>query len=239
MQFLIRELMRREKYFVEEIDRLLFAPEKVELFPGPPKRTEKTSWIYMAGDSDSADWNLARCLTEPEIAKKYIHFLPANETQLLVEKSDETEFAEFNKKGEIFWFESIGQIETGLANYKKQAAEQNWFKKSELKTKDNIGWFNNCKRLNAKLFFLNKDSMLGVIKTIKETPGYAEVYIEVRPDFQGKGIGTLLLLEMINLLQKSGKQLIYSVESDNQASIRIAQKANLKKFNVLSRFAAE
>ena len=237
MRSLLAKLLQREKYFIEEIDRLLFAPEKISLFPQHLKSASDASWIYMQGDADSADWNLARCLKEPEIAQKYFNLLPTNETQLLVEKKFEHEFDKYSKKGEIYWFESTPNIETALSKRKKNLSKQNWFKNSELRVRSNTVTTEICKKLNLEMFLFNNDSLLGFIKTIRETPDFAEVYIEVRPDVQEKGLGTYLLLEMINLVQNNDKILVYSVESDNLASIRIAQKADLSKFNVLTRFA--
>jgi L-amino acid N-acyltransferase YncA len=237
MQSLLKKLLQQQKYFVEEIDRMLCAPEKIKLFPKNLKNTGEASWIYMAGDSDSADWNLARCINDPEIAQEYLHLLPKNETQLLINKTDEPNFVKQIKRGEIFWFESSRNLESVLHNYKNKLKNQNWFNNSEIRPRKNVVSIKKCKRLNLELYLFNKNTMLGFIKTIRETPDFVEVYIEIRPDFQGKGAGTFLLLQMINLVQNNDKNLVYSVEADNLASIRIAQKANLSRFNTLSRFA--
>lgn len=223
-QDLLAYLLQREKFFVEEIDRLCFKPDSVQIFAD-----EKfNGWLYLPGESQSADWNLARLIGRPQEAGVWLDQLPSHELQLLVPETALDFFPQFQQSSSLFWFES------SIISVPK-AQNMSGF---EFKTRQKP---NECKLFNGsfiEIYLLRQQEIVGLVKTIKETPRCTEVYIEVAPAWREKGLGSWLLGQMLAATAKLGKCLTYAVADDNPASLALARKMGLRQFNRLLRLVS-
>jgi GNAT superfamily N-acetyltransferase len=232
---LVNYLLTQEQYFVDELYQLVFRPESVRFFQAEKDGDVLNGWLYLKGQENSADWHLARLIGQAETAFEITGRLPAHELQLLVSESDSERITGFEKIGRIFWYQS--SIDNGAKFKDLQNAffQENSFKNLKLVRKEapvlNENW--NC--ANISLYLLQNEMMIAYIKTIRETPNFVEVYIEVTPGRRERGIGTFLLSAFSCLVHEIGKKVSYAVDESNLASISIAEKAGLTRYFSLVR----
>lgn len=236
MKIALEKLLAEEKFFVEEIHRLAFFPESISFYPECVVEKDGNGWIYMAGEDGSADWNLARLVGDEVVAKNYVNLLPQNELQLLVTNEVASCFAGFETAGKILWFESQPEINSCARTIDLKFELQHGLKLLEKKKPEVCTIYPSE---NLTLLLIRDEQVAGIVKTIRETPRFVEVYIEISPDLRSQGVGTNLLISMIERIHVAGKRLLYAVDEENKASISIALKAGLVEFLSLTRLVAK
>lgn len=219
---ILKKLLNDEIAFVEEISRLCLQPETLKILVD----REMNGWLYMPGESGSADWNLARAIGEINRAALLIDTLPPDELQLLVGETGLKCFEGWQTQGSIHWFAApvnekaaVPACPPGFDARIRQVRRQ-------------------CREFQAffpEVYLFADRQMVGFIKTIRETHNCFEVYIEVLPAYRGRGLGRFLLLKMLEESGKISRRLTYAVANDNHASLALAKRAGLQKFNELFR----
>lgn len=103
---LLECLYSQEIYFVDEIDRILTTPESVALYPNDALLRDG-GWLFMAGESASGDWNIARMIGSSKVALSSLDLLPAVETYLLVPEAETAMFTrQFKQLSGLLYFVS-------------------------------------------------------------------------------------------------------------------------------------
>lgn len=228
MSAVLSLLRQHEKCFVEEIDRISNRPELVRIVP-VDLENEKSGWVYLQGEPGSADWNMARLIGDLSLAMDWIDRLPQQELQLLCPPECLLSNA-WKKIGTIHWYESSLKSDS-----KPGSAPVEVFDSMQLKP-DLVCHRSNDSGSGFAIYLNSASGMQGYIKCIHSTENYFEFYIELKPDMRDKGLGTALLQMAISESHRRNKTLIYSLASDNTASMRIAHKAGLKPYMTLNRF---
>lgn len=230
MSAVLSLLRQHEKCFVEEIDRISNRPDLVRIVPADLEN-EKSGWIYLQGEPGSADWNMARLIGDLSLAMDWIDRLPQQELQLLC-PAECLLSNTWEKIGAIYWFESSLE-----ADAKSDQCSEPGKVFDSMQLKPDFVCYSSNDSGSGFAIYLNSDSgMQGYIKCIHSTENYFEFYIEVKPNMRDKGLGTALLQMAIDESHRRNKTLIYSLASDNRASMRIAQKTGLKSYMTLNRF---
>jgi len=221
MKKLIAHLRSQQMLFVEELHRLCFQPESVQAFLD--SADEPSGWLYLEGEVNSADWNLARLLGRPEVGAQLLDRLPAHELQLLLPPDVASYFPQWQPCGEIIWL--VGPEIEELPPLKPLESR---FKLHKLVHPKVSAFFNFS---GLELFLLEQGRVVGLVKSIRETPDFTEVYIEVAPDRRQMGLGSFLLTAFMQQAIKVGKRLTYAVDAANAASCQLARRAGLVEFN--------
>lgn len=225
---LLSWLCEREKYFNEEIHSILTGVKKVEFF-GQFYQGEPVGWLYSYADKDSNDWNLARQVGSISEAGKFLKFLPNIETYLLYPMPlGERSSSKQDQKGMIYWFEAA-EVKKGVAYNSILQSKVRFL----IKTKRSKKVFGKYQFDYFSAYLMEDEKIIGFVKTIHETMNTCEVYLEISPRFRGRGLGLRLLETVSDECLKRHKKLIYTVASDNVASIRIAEKFGMRKYQTL------
>ncbi|GAB4279773.1 MAG: hypothetical protein Kow0029_23820 [Candidatus Rifleibacteriota bacterium] len=222
-------LLKNEHEYVEEIHRILFETDSVKIFPEVVNGKSFNGWIYMAGEQGSADWNLARLIGAPEIAKNYVNLLPDKELQLLVRNTDVAFFQDFEQAGIIRWFYRSGKV------FPKKEEIDNFGLEMVVRSKPQRAGI--CLSHNLECYLLKCSQVVGLVKTVRETVNFAEVYIEVSPELRGKGLGKRLLNKFEAELAARRKRLVYAVDAENEPSLGLAKSVGLANFANLVRLS--
>lgn len=223
-------LYRHEKYFVDELHRLQTAPELLTLFFRDDPGFEG-GWLFMQAEPDSGDWNIARMLGNPEIALACLHLLPDVESYLLIPEGAEHHFAnDYRQASSLLWFLNDAQHHDSFA-LTHEAAAMGFDLNIKMDQSDD-----SATDSGFAIYLLRQQKVQGYIKTIHSTKNFVEVYIEVKPSLRNRGLGTMLLQQACSLAFSLKRQLIYAVDAENKASIKIALKSGLKQFTRCSRF---
>ncbi|MEW6710467.1 MAG: GNAT family N-acetyltransferase [Candidatus Riflebacteria bacterium] len=220
---LYEALINQEILYVEEIDRLNSCPESLTFF-GDEKLN---GWLYLAGEPGSADWNLARMIGEPLRALSFIGQLNPKDLHLLVAELNLHDFQEWINAGSILWFASendalAAKMPTQVEGY-------------EFRQRFNSRAGQYFPIVGPEIYAFSSGQIYGLVKTVRETQKFIEVYIEVEVSRRGQGLGFVLLQRMIEMVHKLDKTLTYALNDDNQASLALAKRAGLQPFNRLFR----
>jgi ribosomal protein S18 acetylase RimI-like enzyme len=229
---LLNHLLKQEKYFVEEIARLLFCKNSLELFADSQNPVSCNGWLYMPAEPHTADWSLARILGSAEAAAGLIPLLPARELHLLVAPDQQKFFKGFKHSNKLLWLES----HAGGCNEQSGASMP---ADLEIARKEQRVVRQNCSAFNPALYILKDKQVVAFAKTARESPNFVEIYIEVAPALRNKNLGSYLLTQMIKSVHELGKNLLYVVEENNGSSRRIAAKAGLREFYAMVTLIAD
>ena len=223
---LLEYLLGQEVFFVEEIDRLYFDQQSIK----PVLDDELNGWLYLPGEPGSADWNLARMLGSAERANPLLEKIPRGELQLLVAETAVSCFPEWVKTGLISWYVSDGDSLSEVFEKKLDELDLTW----QFRVRPAVS--KAISTVGKEIFLLDSRSRIaGLVKTIRETPNFVEVYIEVAPEYRERGLGRTLLAKMIAESRLKGKSITYAVDQNNHASLALAKSVNLRPFNQLFR----
>ncbi|HNX76512.1 MAG TPA: GNAT family N-acetyltransferase [Candidatus Rifleibacterium sp.] len=225
---------QNELLFVDEIDRLRRQPSLVSVCPG--NALQNGGWLFMAAESASGDWNLARLLGDPHGAIEALGRLPDVESQLLVPEP----------VARLFARQLLPQ--PALLNFVD--AEVNDYAVSNgnsLPTGFNIE-IRFARPLAASaavdatladqlsVFLLADGQVQGYVKTIRHSQNFSEVYIELKPAVRGRGLAPELLRQAVLALRSRHRRLFYSVSADNAPSLATARRVGLQPAFKLARF---
>ncbi|MBU1105662.1 MAG: GNAT family N-acetyltransferase [Candidatus Riflebacteria bacterium] len=222
-------LLESEHYYVDEIHRLN-TDSAVQLFPDDASALSG-GWLYLPAEPGSGDWNIARMLGQGSEALTTLTLLPETETNLLVPSEFSHLFVDrFKQQSSLIYFEGVHTATDAVDG--EAAVSADVLSKSGLtlqrRAGDEAGSF--------ALYLLAEDQIQGYVKSIRLTPNFAEVYIEVQPGMRQRGLGNHLLSLALLEAAKSGRNLIYTVDADNQASLALTRKVGLQQFLQLDRF---
>jgi RimJ/RimL family protein N-acetyltransferase len=230
---LLKSLLAKEIFYVEEIYRLCFLPSEISFIEDD---SGENGWIFMPGEKNSADWNLARCKGKPEKAVKIVDSLPKVDLQLLIDRKN-LDFVlpsyGFQKESRLLWFHSEKDNTDDKIKVAKIDSELKLEKKIDKK-------FHELFTAQCPAIYLLKDqSVIGYSKAVRESPNYIEVCIEMASAYRNMGIGTCLLANMVDFVHSLNKRLVYAVDETNLASQAIAAKNRLLPFNDIWRFSTK
>ncbi|MFZ5951228.1 MAG: GNAT family N-acetyltransferase [Candidatus Rifleibacteriota bacterium] len=220
---LFETLMKQEILYVEEIDRLNACPESLTFFGDE----ELNGWLYLAGEPGSADWNLARMIGEQPRAFPFIGQLKRKDLHLLVTRENLEDFPQWIHAGSILWFASGSDVSPVTIPTQIEGCE--------FRQRFNGRAGRHFPTVGPEIYAFSSGQIVGLVKTVRETIKFVEVYIEVEVSRRGQGLGLALLRQMIELVNQSNKTLTYALNDDNQASLALAKRAGLQPFNRLFR----
>lgn len=223
-------LLEREKFFNEEVHNIISRQKKIEFF-GEFKGENPVGWIFSFAEKGSGDWNLVRRVGGVDEAARFLNFLPKCEKHLLtpVPLRERVSDRQTNT-GLIYWFEAP-DVKKHLVYNSILQSKVRFITKTRRPKKH----FGKYVFDYFSAYLVESDKVIGVAKTIHETPNTCEIYLEISPRFRGRGLGLRLLEEVNNDCVKRHKKLIYVVEASNPSSLRVAEKFGMRKYQTLKR----
>ena len=222
-----RWLLENERCFVDEIHRLDTDPA-VKLFPVNAVESGG-GWLYLPAEPGSGDWNIARLLGHGSTALAALPLLPQAETNLLVPQKFSALFADgFVRQTSLLFF--AGRATPGQPWHDSSADLSGPL--HELKLQRHSDGTDG----DFALYLLADSQIQGYIKSIRLTPNFAEVYIEVQPAMRQRGLGEHLLHLALLEAAQTHRSLVYTVDVENHASLALAKKVGLQQFLQLDRF---
>lgn len=227
----IEYFYENENIYIEEIDRLERTPEETCFLLDK----ENNGWFCMAAEENTADWNIARLIGNPEKAEKLIDSIPFDDCVLLTDETVILTHKKLENNGKLIIFESssnfISEEELSFTNQSSEGSYLNGI----LPAKSVRTRVSPIDSVIDDIYLYHHNGINGFIKVTRKSWHYSEVAVEVKSELRGQGFGTALLAAMLEQFRLRKRKMIYAVEEDNLPSIKIATKCNLKKIHTLNR----
>ena len=230
-------LNRHEACFNEELHLLSTGRKTVECIP-PDGPETGSGWFIVWADTGAGEWNLAHPFGHRSEYFRHLERLPKDvEFNLLVPVTDAPDIAEWlhlEVAENLTWFRDVGHDAASLVAFPPSPpAGLEIIHRSER----GEGMPGDAGPIVYESIYAREcGSVIGLVKCIHVTGNTTEVYIETAPGWRNRGIGTILLKEMLRTLRRAGRTMIYVVGGGNTPSLRLAAKAGLTPFQTLSRF---
>ena len=222
---LLELLYEQENKYIEEIDRLEKNPDDVVFI----EADEKTGWICLKASENSYDWNIVRLVGDFNKAKNYICDIPFKKDYiLLVDKNTDLQIiSNCIYNGSLLYFENTSLTNSIDSNNEYDSFVDNSLLRKNIKTKASP--YNS--RIDD-LYLIMKNRICGYCKLIKSSWHYAEVAIEINPEYRNQGFGSYLLDGMLQQFNEHNLKMSYVVENDNIPSVKLANKFLKKSFEL-------
>jgi len=231
-------LNRHEACFNEELHLLSTGRKTVECIP-PDGPERGSGWFVVWANTGAGEWNLAHPFGHRSEYMTHLNqFPPDVEYNLLVPVTDAAAMAAILHRDvseNLTWFRDVGRDDAPPAAISSPPPVSGL----EIIHRSDSGEgvpSDPGRIIYDSIYVRESGSVIGLVKSIHVTRNTVEVYIETSPGWRNRGIGTMLLAEMLKTLRRNGKAMIYVVGSGNTPSLRLAAKAGLAPFQTLSRF---
>lgn len=231
-------LAANEERFNEEFHLLTTGRKLVECLPSDAVQAG-SGWFLVHADTRAGEWNLAHAFGAPTEYLRHLHLFPeCDEFHLLVPLTDAPAVSAVlgtDAVEHLIWFRDLGASGASTASAGHTSCVDGL---EILHRAENVGGLAaGAEDTVYDAIYAREDgSVVGLVKCIHLTPHTAEVYIETSPGWRNRGIASRLLAEMLRRMRRRGLRLLYVVSANNAPSLRIAEKADLKPFQTLSRF---
>lgn len=231
----LKFLLNDEFGFNEEVHLLGSREKKIEALP-PDGHLRGAGWFLTWSDTEAGEWNLAHAFGDPLLYAGDLSEFPVGVTfQLFVPLADAESFSRASQlpmAERLIWHRSEipGLPVPGAAGGETRFDLPPFSRRFLQETP--AGPF----QWPLKAYLLRDNSVVCLIKSIHATPGTVEVYIETIPEIRNQGSGSYLLQEVLKIVHRHQRRLIYVTSETNLPSIRVAAKAALKPYLEMGRF---